>query len=164
MLSATALFLFSCSNTNTSSKNTGSSDTANNAVNPVETSRLNSNYKPAFPGQTRVAGVTSTTPWEGTVINTTLKHPWGITSLPDGRLLITEKEGTMRIATSTGQLSQAITGIPPVNSGGQGGLLGVTIDPQFATNKMVYWVFSESTQGGNLTAVAKGSYPLMNNG
>jgi glucose/arabinose dehydrogenase len=71
--------------------------------------------------------------------------------------LITEKEGTMRIATVAGQVGQAITGIPPVNSGGQGGLFGLTIDPQFTSNRIVYWVFSESTTGGSVTSVAKGS-------
>ncbi|TDH27025.1 PQQ-dependent sugar dehydrogenase [Segetibacter sp. 3557_3] len=124
---------------------------------PVETRKPNSDYKPAFAGQTRVAGVKTTTPYEGTAINRSLKRPWGITSLPDGRLLITEKEGVMRIATPAGQLSEAITGIPPVNSGGQGGLLGITVDPDFTSNRMIYWVFSESTPQGNLTAVAKGA-------
>lgn len=68
----------------------------------------------------------------------------------------TEKAGTMRIATTTGQLGQPITGIPTVNPAGQGGLLGVRVDPAFATNRTVYWVFSEPTTDGNLTAVAKG--------
>ena len=53
-------------------------------------------------------------------------------------------------------LSDDITGIPTVNSAGQGGLLGITIDPQFSSNRMVYWCFSESTPEGNETAVAKG--------
>ena len=93
---------------------------------------------------------------EGKVLTEVLKSPWGITTLPDGRLLITEKEGTMRIATSAGKLSEPITGLPKVNSSGQGGLLGVRTDPDFATNRMVYWVFSEQLPEGNLTAVAKG--------
>ena len=124
---------------------------------PVETKAANTDYKPAFAGQTRIGGVKTVTPYEGKVLSTNLNHPWGITSLPDGRLLITEKEGVMRIATTAGQLSQPITGVPPVNSAGQGGLLGLTIDPQFSSNRMVYWVFSESTTGGNLTAVGKGA-------
>ena len=62
----------------------------------------------------------------------------------------------MRIASNTGTVSPAITGLPAVNSGGQGGLLGVTIDPAFNTNRMVYWVFSENVSGGTLTSVAKG--------
>ncbi|HEX8330995.1 MAG TPA: PQQ-dependent sugar dehydrogenase, partial [Segetibacter sp.] len=152
-----SFFFFTSCSTNTPVNETGSTGTDTTTLPPVETRSPNADYKPAFTGQTRVAGVKTTTPFEGTAINTSLRRPWGITSLPDGRLLITEKEGTMRIATAAGQLSQAITGIPPVNSGGQGGLLGLTIDPQFATNRMVYWVFSESTTGGNVTSVAKGS-------
>jgi glucose/arabinose dehydrogenase len=62
----------------------------------------------------------------------------------------------MRIASLDGKLSAAITGIPKVNSGGQGGLLGLTLDPNFTSNRMVYWVFSQNNPDGNLTAVAKG--------
>ncbi len=123
---------------------------------PVETKQPNTNYKPAFAGQTRIAGVKTQTPIDVKVLNSGLTKPWGITSLPDGRFLITEKGGSMRIASATGELSEAITGLPAVNSKGQGGLLGLTIDPAFSTNRMVYWVFSEDVSGGNLTAVAKG--------
>jgi len=123
---------------------------------PVETKSPNSNYKPAFAGQTRVASVKTTTAYEGKVLSNKLERPWGITALPDGRLLITEKGGTMRIVTTSGILSAPLTGIPKVNDGGQGGLLDVTTDPAFSTNRMVYWTFSEPTSGGNLTAVAKG--------
>ncbi|GAA4420422.1 PQQ-dependent sugar dehydrogenase [Nibrella viscosa] len=130
---------------------------SNTSQPPVETKEPNSPaYKPAFAGQTRVAGVKTTTNYEGKVLTSDLKNPWGITSLPDGRLLITEKGGTMRIATKDGQLSAPITGLPTVNANGQGGLLGVRVDPAFAQNRMVYWVFSEPLSDGNLTAVAKG--------
>ncbi|HUP11532.1 MAG TPA: PQQ-dependent sugar dehydrogenase, partial [Niastella sp.] len=124
---------------------------------PVETKPANTAYQPAFTGQTRVNGVRTSAAYQSTVITSTLTAPWGITSLPDGRLLVTEKGGRMRIVTSTGAAGKAITsGIPSVNAAGQGGLLGVTIDPQFSTNRMVYWVFSESVSGGTVTAVAKG--------
>ncbi|RPD42013.1 PQQ-dependent sugar dehydrogenase [Chitinophaga barathri] len=123
---------------------------------PVETKAANSDYKPAFPGQTRIGSVKSTTAYEGKVLTSDLKNPWGITSLPDGRFLITEKKGTMRIATVDGKLSDSITGIPKVNSAGQGGLLGLRVDPDFASNRTVYWVFSEALPEGNLTSVAKG--------
>lgn len=122
----------------------------------VETKDPNSAYKSAFAGQTRVAAVKSATNYEGKVLTESLKSPWGITSLPDGRLLITEKEGTMRIVTTDGKVGEPITGIPKVNPSGQGGLLGVRIDPAFETNRMVYWVFSDPLPEGNLTAVAKG--------
>ncbi|MEK6781433.1 MAG: PQQ-dependent sugar dehydrogenase [Bacteroidota bacterium] len=123
---------------------------------PVETNRANTNYTPAFAGQTRIGGVKTTTAIQATVITSALSAPWGITSLPDGRLLITQKGGQLRIVTTAGAVSNPITGLPAVNSGGQGGLLGLCIDPQFATNRMVYWVFSERSTDGNLTAVAKG--------
>ncbi|MBE9461369.1 PQQ-dependent sugar dehydrogenase [Dyadobacter subterraneus] len=123
---------------------------------PVETQKANSDYKPAFEGQTRIGSVKSATAYEGKVLTEELKNPWGITSLPDGRLIVTEKAGTMRIATTDGKLSAPITGIPAVNADGQGGLLGIRVDPDFAKNRMVYWVFSQALATGNLTAVAKG--------
>lgn len=126
------------------------------SLSPVETKEPNSDYKPAFAGQTRIAGVKSATNYEGKVLTESLKFPWGVTSLPDGRLLITEKEGTMRIVTPAGKVGEAITGIPKVNPSGQGGLLGIRVDPAFESNRMVYWVFSEPSAEGNVTAVAKG--------
>lgn len=126
------------------------------ALPAVETKEPNSTYKPAFAGQTRVAGITTTTPYEGKVLTEALKFPWGITILPNGRFLVTEREGTMRLVTAAGAVSAPIAGLPKVNADGQGGLLGVRIDPDFAQNRMVYWVFSEPLPEGNLTAVAKG--------
>lgn len=123
---------------------------------PVETNAANTNYPPAFPGQTRANGIKTNTAYVSEVVTSALSAPWGITSLPDGRLLITEKGGTMRIVSNTGTLSNAMTGIPAVNSGGQGGLLGICVDPQFTSNRMIYWVFSENVAGGNVTSVAKG--------
>ncbi len=123
---------------------------------PVETKSPNTNYKPAFAGQTRIAGVKTKTAYEGKVIGSGLKSPWAVISLPDGRLLINEKSGTMRIATTAGEISPAITGLPAVNSRGQGGLLGLVLDPSFATNRTIFWTFSEDVEGGSLTSVAKG--------
>ncbi|WP_333663641.1 PQQ-dependent sugar dehydrogenase [Chishuiella changwenlii] len=123
---------------------------------PVETNPANTNYTPAFSGQTRIGSIKTTTTISAKPIATSLTSPWGITSLPDGRLLITEKRGNMRIVSQTGTVGSPITGIPTVNSEGQGGLLGLTLDPQFATNRMIYWVFAENASGGTLTAVAKG--------
>ena len=145
--------LFGACNTNNSlHTNTSSAD----STQPVETKPPNTSYKPAFAGQTRVGSVKTKTPYEGKLITSDLKSPWGITVLPDGRFLITQKAGTMRIAANDGQLSGDITGLPAVVSAGQGGLLGLTLDPQFESNRMVYWVFSENRPDGNLTSVAKG--------
>lgn len=134
---------------------TNPSDTT--SLPPVETDNANTDYKPAFEGQTRAAGAKTTTAYEGKVVTESLTSPWGVVSLPDGRLLITEKEGTMRIIdVANGQLSEAITGIPNVDARGQGGLLGLTVAPDFSSSRMVYWVFSEKVAEGNHTAVAKG--------
>src|SRR5690349_20932220 len=137
---------------------TNTSDTLNSSdtLSPVETQKPNSNYKPAFKGQTRIGRVVTQTPYAGVVITSDLKNPWGIAVLPDGRFLITQKEGTMRIVTTDGKAGNPITGIPAVNSKGQGGLLGITLDPSFASNRMVYWVFSENANDGTQTSVAKG--------
>lgn len=145
----------SSSNADTTSVSSNSSG-ADTTGRPVETEKPNTDYKPAFPGQTRIAGVKTTTPYEFKVITSGLMNPWGIAELPDGRFLITEKAGTMRIVTKDGKVSDKIGGAPAVNANGQGGLLGLTLDPAFKTNRMVYWVFSEKTNDGNLTAVAKG--------
>lgn len=123
---------------------------------PVETRQANSNYKSAFVGQTRVAGVKTSSKYQFKVLTEKLSSPWGLTSLPDGRLLITEKSGNLRIVKSTGEMSEKITGLPAVDADGQGGLLGITLDPAFAQNRMVYWAFSEPVAGGNHTSVAKG--------
>lgn len=153
-LTGTLIVFASCGTNTTNGITPASNDTTNP---PVEKNPPNTNYKPAFSGQTRIAGVKTSTPYDFKVLSDSLKNPWGIAVLPDGRLLITEKGGTMRIASTNGNLSAPITGLPTVNSAGQGGLLGLTIDPEFSNNRIVYWTFSETTQGGNLTAVAKGT-------
>lgn len=149
----------SCSNTNNSSDhpqvvdNQKTSDT----IPPVETKNANTDYKPAFEGQTRIAGVITTTPYKTKIVTEELNAPWGVVELPDGRLLITETEGTMRIVdVSSGKISEEITGIPEVDDRGQGGLLGLTLAPDFSENRMVYWTFAERVDEGNHTAVAKG--------
>ncbi len=124
---------------------------------PVEIVAPNTSYKPAFTGQTRIGSVTTAaSSYKATVVTSALTSPWGVTGLPDGRLLVTEKAGTMRIVTAAGAVSAPITGLPAVNAAGQGGLLGVCLDPDFATNRLVYWSFAEARPGGNLTAIGKG--------
>ncbi|MCI9845605.1 PQQ-dependent sugar dehydrogenase [Flavobacterium pectinovorum] len=150
IFSSLLLTLFSCSNDKDSNNDPGT------ATDPVETNPPNTKYSSAFEGQTRISGVQTNTAYEAKVITTALTSPWGIKMLPDGRLLVTQKSGNMRIVKITGEVSAAITGIPAVNASGQGGLLGLCLDPDFLTNRMIYWVFAQSVTGGNLTAVAKG--------
>ena len=123
---------------------------------PVETAKPNSDYKPAFAGQTRVAGSKTTTAYKVEKIATNLGKPWAVIPLPDGRLLITDKKGHMQIHDAGGKEIKKITGFPEVDSRGQGGLLDVALDPEFNSNKMIYWSFSEKYGKGNLMAVAKG--------
>ena len=88
-----------------------------------------------------------------------LQNPWGLAFLPDGRMLVTERPGRMRIVTPDGKLGEPLQGLPKVETGGQGGLLDVAIDPNFSANATVYWSFSEADpEGGrgNSTAVARG--------
>ncbi len=144
---------FSCASPASEEQGVGKSDSI---APPVENRKANARYKPYFTGQTRISGVKTSTPYKIKLLTESLNRPWGIAVLPDGRLLITEKSGNMRIATTDGKLSGKITGLPAVNPNGQGGLLGLALDPAFTENRMVYWVFSENSPAGNLTAVAKG--------
>jgi glucose/arabinose dehydrogenase len=122
----------------------------------VETDRSTAKYKPAFIGQTRIAGVKTSTPLAVTVINKSLDRPWGISVMPDGRFLITQKEGTMVILAATGKLQKKITKLPKVDDSGQGGLLDVTLAPDFAKTRMVFWAYAEPQRNGSLLAIAKG--------
>ena len=123
---------------------------------PVEKKAPNSDYKPAFAGQTRIAGVKTNTPYSVEKIANKLGHPFAIVAMPDGRLMVTIKSGYMEIHDRNGALVKKITGLPPVVYSGQGGLLDVAFDPKFSSNKMIYWCYAEGYSTGNLTAVAKG--------
>jgi aldose sugar dehydrogenase len=104
--------------------------------------------------QTQVA--TSAGPLSVTVLARGLVHPWGMAHLPDGRMLVTERPGRLRIVTETGALSAPVANVPAVFASGQGGLLDVALDPTFATNRLVYLSFAEPGEGGAGTAVARG--------
>ncbi len=123
---------------------------------PVETNKANTDYKPAFKGQTRIAGVKTVTPYNVEKIAEKLGRPWAIIPLPDGRLLITEKSGYLLIHDANGKLIKKITGLPEVVDRGQIGLLDVVLDPDFSRNKTIYWSYAEKSGSGNLLAVAKG--------
>ncbi len=130
---------------------------------PVETETPNVDYKPAFEGQTRINGVKTKTSYDVKVIAQDLSKPWAVASLPDGRLIITEKKGNLRIATTTGVVGDAITGFPDVDSRGQGGLLDVVAAPDFSTSRMLYFTlaeFAKDKSQGSLTAVGKGKLSM----
>lgn len=85
-----------------------------------------------------------------------LSQPWGIDFLPDGRMIVTEKSGRLRIVTAEGKISPPVKGLPKVDDNGQGGLLDVTLNPQFAINRLVYLSYAEPGDGGRSTALARG--------
>ena len=123
---------------------------------PVETNKANSDYKPAFKGQTRIAGVRTHTAYKVELIAEKLGRPWAVVPMPDGRLLITDKSGYMQIYDANGKLVKKITGFPEVVDMGQIGLLDVAFDPGFAKNKTIYWSYAEKNGSSNQMAVAKG--------
>lgn len=85
-----------------------------------------------------------------------LVHPWGLSVLPDGRMLVTERPGRLRFVQTDGSLSEPVGGVPDVFASGQGGLLDVALDPDFTSNNLVYLSYAESGAGGASTAVARG--------
>lgn len=74
-------------------------------------------------------------------------QPWGMAFLPDGRLLVTEKAGRLRLVSADGARKVSLTGVLTVDDNGQGGLLDVAIDPEFASNSLIYLSFSEPGPG-----------------
>lgn len=141
-----------CANDNRSTENNSS----NQQTSSVETRKANTKYKPAFTGQTRIAAVKTTTTYKTEKISEKIANPFALVAMPDGRLFVTSKKGYGEIHDANGKLIKKITGFPAVVFEGQGGLLDVAFDPNFSSNKMVYWSFSEKYSPGNLTAVAKG--------
>ncbi len=159
-LSMLAIATFGCSANNTTKKTEPNSTTTDTTNRPVETGRANTDYPPAFVGQTRIRGVKTSTPYTVERIASNIGRPWAVIPLPGNKLLITDKGGFMQLFSGNGTLIKKITGLPKVDDGGQGGLLDVALDPSFAQNQLIYWSYAEETSGGNLTAVAKGAVDL----
>jgi len=84
-----------------------------------------------------------------------LEHPWSLAFLPDGRMLVTERPGRMRIVGKDGQASEPLAGVPKVFARSQGGLFDVILDRSFAQNRTVYFSYAEPFDGGGRTAVAR---------
>lgn len=100
--------------------------------------------KPAFDGQVRAPAVVTRTPVAAEVKTRNLDHPWGIAFLDDGKLLVTEKPGAMRVIDmASGEPVAGVGGIPTVVYGGDAGLLDVVADPAFAKNRTIYFTYVE---------------------
>jgi len=125
---------------------------------PWETRPANApSQTPAYPGQTRAPEVSADVAYEVVTVAEGLDKPWAIAFLPDGRMLVTEKPGRLRIITAAGEVSEPVTGLPEVDARGQGGLLDVALDPDYAETKLIYWSYAQPQEGEtNTTAVARG--------
>lgn len=84
-----------------------------------------------------------------------LEHPWALAFLPDGRMLVTERAGRLRMISRDGKLSPPLQGVPKVQARGQGGLLDVALAPDFTASRTIYLSFAEPGRGGAGTAVAR---------
>ncbi|CAM3425219.1 PQQ-dependent sugar dehydrogenase [Paracoccus nototheniae] len=112
---------------------------------------------PAFEGQTRAPALEGDVALQQTVLAEGLEHPWGLTELPDGSWLVTERPGRMRMVAPDGTLSEPIAGLPEVDARDQGGLHDVSVADDFADTRRVWWTFAEPRGNGeNATAVATG--------
>ncbi len=116
----------------------------------------NSSFAPAFEGQTRAPQSLSGVRVSVQEIAAGLDHPWAIVFMPDGRMLVTERAGRLRVVTRQGVVSQPVAGLPRVHAQGQGGLLDVVLSPGFANDRMIYWSYAEPRDGGSGTSVARG--------
>ncbi len=112
----------------------------------------------AAPGAVAAADVvvrTESGPVKVTEVARGLDTPWSLAFLPDGRMLVTERPGRMRIIAADGSLSAPIAGVPAVHARGQGGLLDVVLSPKFATDRTLFFSYAEPTAAGARTAVAR---------
>lgn len=123
---------------------------------PVPTASPNAPHQePAFPEQTRAPQSSTAFVLNRDTIAEGLEHPWGMAFLPDGRLLVTEKPGRLRLITRDGELSQPISSVPEVDSREQGGLLDVLLAKDFQDSRRLYFSFAEPRDDGETgTAIA----------
>lgn len=113
------------------------------AGDPVETREPNAPHlRPVVPGQTRAPGLAAGVAVDVLTVAVNLDKPWGMTFLPDGRLLVTGRT-TFRIISQDGAMSRPVRGAPEVDRGDQGGILDVVLDPGFAENRTIFFTFSE---------------------
>ena len=89
-----------------------------------------------------------------------LVHPWALAFLPDGRMLVTERPGRIRIVARDGKLSEPLAGVPRVFAVSQGGLLDIALDRDFARNRTVYFSYAEPFEGVGRTALARAQLEL----
>src|SRR6185503_12440645 len=103
--------------------------------------------RPAFPGQTDAPERKLNVNFEVVTVADNVNTGWSVAFLPNGKMLVTQRGGQLLVLAADGSRVE-VTGLPPVDARGQGGLLDVALDPDFATNNTIYWSFSERQDGG----------------
>jgi glucose/arabinose dehydrogenase len=111
---------------------------------------------PAVAGQTRAPMRAANAAFDVRTVAHGLDHPWGLAFLPDGRMLVTERPGRLRIVATDGALSAPLAGVPAVEARSQGGLLDVALAPDFAASRQVFLTYLEPRPAGAGIAVARG--------
>jgi len=143
------LIFAACSGAETAAQSGASSAVAQGAA--------NASFQPAFENQTRAPEMPTDVDIAIEVVAQGLVDPWAIVFLPDGRMLVTERPGRLRIVSRSGAISDPISGLPEVDGRDQGGLLDVVLGPNFARDRMIYWSYSAPRANGeNATNVARG--------
>jgi glucose/arabinose dehydrogenase len=124
---------------------------------PVETREANApDQVPAFPEQTRAPSMRSNVSFKVEKVAEGLVDLWGMAFLPDGRLLVTERDGRMRIVKD-GELSPPVEGVPEITRQEISGLADVVLDPDFAENNRIFWSYIEGRPEGNMLTIARGT-------
>lgn len=114
----------------------------------------NPTQKPAFEGQTRAVAVSTKSNYKVTTVTDKLSHPWSIAFMPDGRMLVSEKKGAIRVVTTEGKISNELSGVPKVVYAVDAGMLDIEVDPDFKTNRTFYFSYVEQRERGNGLAIA----------
>jgi len=148
-LIAAAMIIAACGSEAT---NAQTADPSSGSEKPLETRGANAPYKPAMPGQTRAPQKTTEVAFDVVTVTRELTKPWGLAFLANGKMLVTERGGALRVVDQDGSMSAPVSGLPDVDAKGQGGLLDVAVGP----GGWIYWTYAEPREGGNGTAAARG--------
>lgn len=111
--------------------------------------------QPAFEGQTRIQAITTKSRFRVDTIASGLNRPWGLDFLPDGRMIITEKPGRIRIIEQSGAIGDSIKGVLPVHFQQDGGLMDIVVSPDFDNSREIFWSYSEKKDTGYVPAIAR---------
>ncbi|HCT62679.1 MAG TPA: glucose dehydrogenase [Erysipelotrichaceae bacterium] len=130
---------------------------------PLETRVPNTDFKPAFEGQTRASSTQTKVTYSYSIINQELVEPWGIDVLPDGKLVITEKPGQLVILEADGTFITRISGFPSINTQNQGGLLDLSISSEFEMDSTLYFTYASLSTQGSATTIGRAELDLTNN-